>query len=310
VADQHDLHTGPIVEAIGAAAGDRTGFASIVTAVNEASGPAGWYPDPAGRYEFRYFNGLRWTQDVSVGGTRFVEPEQAVSFHPGAGPFQPGAGPFPADPFTASRYQPGAGPFPASTYQPGSGPAPRRSRGFAVTAFIIGLGSLLTAWIPFVFVGAAVGVVLAIVFGILGVRAAGRQQGFGRPFAIIGIVCAVAAGGLCVVGFNLTRTVMHEFNKFLEPGRYSADVTCTSTDTLVTARGTITNETDVNRSYTITIEFDAGGRTVTHRTVAVNNVTPAEHRSFTATTFVTATAPVTCSISSVTGPEPFGVTGS
>jgi hypothetical protein len=35
---------------------------------------AGWYPDPAARFEFRYFNGESWTADVSVAGRRFVDP--------------------------------------------------------------------------------------------------------------------------------------------------------------------------------------------------------------------------------------------
>lgn len=39
----------------------------------------GWYPDPAGRFEHRYHNGVSWTGDVSSGGQRYVDP-------PGGGP--------------------------------------------------------------------------------------------------------------------------------------------------------------------------------------------------------------------------------
>lgn len=35
---------------------------------------AGWYPDPAGDYDLRYHNGMRWTGDVSTDGERFVAP--------------------------------------------------------------------------------------------------------------------------------------------------------------------------------------------------------------------------------------------
>ena len=34
----------------------------------------GWHPDPTARYELRYFNGEKWTADVSAAGRRFVDP--------------------------------------------------------------------------------------------------------------------------------------------------------------------------------------------------------------------------------------------
>ena len=45
---------------------------------------AGWYPDPTGRFEFRYFDGADWTGSVSRAGEQFVDP-------PTAGPASPGA---------------------------------------------------------------------------------------------------------------------------------------------------------------------------------------------------------------------------
>jgi hypothetical protein len=30
--------------------------------------PAAWYPDPLGRYEYRYWDGRQWTADVSRQG--------------------------------------------------------------------------------------------------------------------------------------------------------------------------------------------------------------------------------------------------
>ncbi|MDQ3311479.1 MAG: DUF2510 domain-containing protein [Actinomycetota bacterium] len=37
------------------------------------SSSPGWYPDPSGRFEFRYHNGERWTSDVSADGVRYVD---------------------------------------------------------------------------------------------------------------------------------------------------------------------------------------------------------------------------------------------
>jgi hypothetical protein len=36
---------------------------------------AGWYPDPLGRFDHRWFDGTRWTADVSLAGVRRVDPD-------------------------------------------------------------------------------------------------------------------------------------------------------------------------------------------------------------------------------------------
>ena len=36
--------------------------------------PANWYPDPQGRYEYRYFDGQRWTEHVMSVGRQGVDP--------------------------------------------------------------------------------------------------------------------------------------------------------------------------------------------------------------------------------------------
>ena len=39
--------------------------------------PAGWYADPAGRYELRYWDGSAWTEHVSRGGQQYTDPPVA-----------------------------------------------------------------------------------------------------------------------------------------------------------------------------------------------------------------------------------------
>ena len=93
VADQHDLHLRPTLPTLATVA------ASVSPAVDldplRSPASAGWFPDPLRRFEFRYFNGERWTDDVSADGTRFVDP----------GPFTPPREPAPtaARPSTATR---------------------------------------------------------------------------------------------------------------------------------------------------------------------------------------------------------------
>jgi hypothetical protein len=36
--------------------------------------PAGWFPDPAARHQFRYWDGVRWTEHVSNHGTVSSDP--------------------------------------------------------------------------------------------------------------------------------------------------------------------------------------------------------------------------------------------
>ena len=36
--------------------------------------PIGWFPDPDGRQDFRYFDGIQWTTQVSSGGKAFHDP--------------------------------------------------------------------------------------------------------------------------------------------------------------------------------------------------------------------------------------------
>jgi hypothetical protein len=39
--------------------------------------PAGWYPDPSGRFELRYWDGVAWTEHVSRGGQQSTDPPVA-----------------------------------------------------------------------------------------------------------------------------------------------------------------------------------------------------------------------------------------
>jgi len=38
------------------------------------STPAGWYPDPSGRFEMRYWDGSAWTEHVARGGQQYTDP--------------------------------------------------------------------------------------------------------------------------------------------------------------------------------------------------------------------------------------------
>lgn len=51
--------------------------AAAPPAQSTPSVPAGWYADPAGRYELRYWDGGAWTEHVSRQGQQYTDPPVA-----------------------------------------------------------------------------------------------------------------------------------------------------------------------------------------------------------------------------------------
>ena len=70
------------------------------------TGPGSWQPDPEGRYEFRWFDGQRWTDQIShrgqVGRAPFggAAPQAAAPQGGAPAPQPPAGGPPPGDGFT------------------------------------------------------------------------------------------------------------------------------------------------------------------------------------------------------------------
>ena len=200
------------------------------------SSPAGWFPDPLGRYEHRYFNGSVWTADVSNGGSRLVDPH-------GTAPQVSAGGAFPP-PFGA-----------VGAVHGGHEPPP--SNGIAVAAMVCGIIAALIAWIPLLVIGGLILAILAVVFGIQGLKRA-RTSERGRGFAIAGLVTGVVGLLLSVVGIWFTVVVWREVMAFVEPGPVSTElVECRSDGVVVDAAGTLTNRSDKRRDYTLFVEVEA-----------------------------------------------------
>ena len=60
-----------------AAAVAQTAQPAAQAAATESAAPAGWYADPAGRYELRYWDGGQWTEHVSRAGQQYTDPPVA-----------------------------------------------------------------------------------------------------------------------------------------------------------------------------------------------------------------------------------------
>lgn len=227
------------------------------------SSPPGWLPDPTGRHEFRWFNGQRFTADVSSRGQLFVDPL--------------GAG------FVA----------PAGTLP--------RSRSMAVAGFVVSAVSVVVGWLPFVFVVGTIGGIVALVLSIIGVRRARALDGFGRNLAVAGIVLSSIAICLVVPGVLLTGVVLHTVEESLDLGEHHEVVDrCDSGDGLVVVEGTITNDDDGTHAYWITVTFSSDGTSVGTTVVYVEPVKPANTARFHAAEFYDE-PDLTCTITDVSG---------
>lgn len=51
--------------------------AAAATTTATASAPQGWYDDPSGRFQYRYWDGGQWTEHVSRDGQQYTDPPVA-----------------------------------------------------------------------------------------------------------------------------------------------------------------------------------------------------------------------------------------
>jgi hypothetical protein len=221
-----------------------------------------------GRFEYRYFNGVQWTSDVAVNGQRYVDSpiDQIVPKSQGT----------------------------------------RKSRGMAITSFVTAASAVALGWVPFVFVLAAAAAIIAIVFGIIGLKAARAHDGYGRGFAVAGLALSPIALAVCVGGFFFTRSVVRELREFVEPGPHelSVDQPCTLDDGLWIFNGTIRNLDDHTHDYRIVVDFVGIDEQVAADTVAVADVGAGETKAWSSSVQFDETS-VECTVTDVFGPPPF-----
>lgn len=240
--------------------------------MSDPTGPAGWFPDPHGRYELRWYNGHEWTNDVATDGQRFVDT---------------------------------GGPSVAP-------PADRRRRSPGIGAFVLALLAVVVAWMPIFVVIGIVAAVVAIALGVRALRASRAASAPTSGFTVAALVLGGIALPLSGVGIWLSVMVWGEVRAFLEPGPLEAAITeCTVEGTLAKASGVVTNLSDSATGYTVTVNFLDGATTLGSTVVATaSDAAPGESATFSATDFVRSATngdDVTCEVADVRGPFPFGV---
>jgi Protein of unknown function (DUF2510) len=272
--------------------------------VSDVSTP-GWYPDPSRRFELRYFNGQRWTGDVSTHGQRMIDPAgtvgQAVPAASAAAPAT-SAAPWSAGP--AGGFAGGL----AAGVAGGFGAPPRPKRGMAIAAFVLAVSAAAVGWFPFVFALAAIAALLAFVFGVLGLRNARRNDGAGRGFATAALWISPIALAICVGGLFFTRFLVDEINRYNDPGTYDLQTgECTYDGTTATLSGTIRNLESDTRSYELSVSYGHDGVKLGSDLVHVDHVGAGTTTAWSATQALTTTGDVACSVTDVHGPAPLGV---
>ena len=231
--------------------------------------PAGWYADPQGRYEFRYFNGVQWTSDVAVDGQRYVDS--------------------------------------MATRPPPQPHHPQRGRGMAVTSMVTGIAGVVLGWVPFVFVFAACSAVVAIVFGVLGLKAAAPTTATAAASPLPGwrshrlpwlhaSVVSSSLGQSCTSSATSSSPGPHEL---------FVDQPCTIAGGVATLTGRIHNLDDRSHDYRIEVKFRSTDDTESS-TAVVDNVAAGETSPWTATADISGSS-ITCSVNDVSGPLPFDI---
>lgn len=133
----------------------------------------GWFPDPTGRHDHRWWDGAAWTAHVADTGVAGLDALDR--------PDAPGRSGFPG-PSTASA--------PTGSPVHRTPPAQASNDPVAVSALVVGLIALPLSLVP------ALGLVPAAAALVLGLIARSRIKGSGRPgdgVAIAGIVLGIVA---------------------------------------------------------------------------------------------------------------------
>jgi len=244
---------------------------------NDGGVRPGWYADPLGRFELRYYNGATWTADVSTGGDRFVDPQGVEVGTPSRTPLARGA-------------------------------AENSSTSFATASMVLGIVAVATAWIPFVVVLGGLAAVLALVFGSLALRRSG-PSGPGRSRAVVGLVTGGSGLLAAVLGVVLTFVVLDVYDSYLNPPPHETTITsCEVVGSRAIATGRLENRGDATSDFSVLVGFVRPGTDNPHRTtrVTLSNVESGASAPFDAERQIDLDD-VDCIVIEVTGPLPFGI---
>lgn len=263
-------------------------------------GSAGWFVDPLGGHEKRYFNGWTWTDRVSDGPHEASDPLGNVT---------------PPSP-TVSSYARGFPPETVSSYARGFPPqqvvvAPQQvGNGFAVaglTLGIIGVVVVTRSWYGF-FLGGTCGL-LGLIFGLVGRRKVTTRAAPYSGIATAGVVLGSVAAALGIYnGVNYFRVTNAIVRLSVSP---TTGVTADASPSLNSvhindcyrvaasgspaATGTLVNTSRQTQSFRVTIAFHVGQSTA-QGAATTGPLAPGETGAWTVVGVDSSFAPSSCAI--------------
>ncbi|HUS43706.1 MAG TPA: tetrahydromethanopterin S-methyltransferase subunit C [Ilumatobacteraceae bacterium] len=246
---------------------------------NDGGVQPGWYADPLGRFELRYYNGATWTADVSDSGQRFIDP-LGVDLDPIRG----------------------------SGGSTGTADDASNTNSVATASMVLGIIGVAIAWIPFIVVFGAIAAVLAVVFGLVALRRSERSDS-GRSRAVIGLVTGASGLIAASLGAILTFVVLDVYETYVDPPPHEATITsCEIVGSRAIASGRLANLSDNTSDFSVLVGFVRAGTDNPHRTsrVVLDDVEPNASSPFEAERQVDLDE-VDCIVIEVTGPLPFGL---
>jgi hypothetical protein len=229
---------------------------------------SGWYPDPAGRFDFRYHNGAAWTADVSRSGIRYVDP---------------------------------LGLTPPATR---AGDGNSAGKGLGIAAMVLGIAGIMIAWLPFVFVIGTICALVAIVMGFVALR--GRPgRGFAVAGIVTGVVAVLVSVAGAFFSVAVINAIDAYENPAAHEARITD---CGIEGTQATARGQVKNLSGADADFVVSIEFVRPGTDIVQRSANafVDDVPAGTSAPFELTRAVSIDD-VECKITRVSGPLPFGI---
>jgi hypothetical protein len=176
---------------------------------------SGWYPDPTGRFEYRYHDDRAWTADVATGGRRSVDP--------------------------------------LSSYTPPAGNG--GNNGLAVAGMVCGIVAVVIAWVPFIAVLGLIAAIVGLALSIPALaksRQTGRR-GFAIT-GIVTSACGILLGVAGIVLTVLFVRAISRFDD-PGPVDVSIERCVADGDRVVVADVVVENLSDDERSYTIEVDL-------------------------------------------------------
>ena len=228
----------------------------------------GWYSDPLGRFDLRFYNGRQWTADVSTDGVRFIDPLGTQ---------------VPTEP-------------------------PSNSDGIATAAMVVGIIAISTAWMPFLVVVGVITAIIAMSLGWTALRraresGASRSRAIvGIATGASALIAAVLGVLLTVIVYGVYDEYANP-----QPHEVEV-VGCELVGERATMAGTIINLGDTTTDFGVSVAFVRSGTHDVRRTarVEVSDVEPGDTAEFDAQGQVDLDS-IDCEIVEVTGPLPFGL---